>query len=247
MSVGQDTVGNLLLRTMAAADYALIQSQLVRIPLPVKLQLHEAGRQIEHVYFPEDGIVSIVAVTLDGESCEVGLFGLEGMSETATVLGTDHSPYAAYVQSIGVSALRLPTSALNEAFENSRTLRQHLLRYVQAMMIQLSSSIAAAGQTIEQRLARWLLMCHDRVADDEIGLTHEFIGMMLGVRRAGVTVALQGLTRLGLIVNTRGSVVIRDRAGLEALAAGGYGLAEAEYERLIGSPVRRRIPAFQGG
>ena len=94
MSVGQDTVGNLLLRTMAAADYALIQSQLVRIPLPVKLQLHEAGRQIEHVYFPEDGIVSIVAVTLDGESCEVGLFGLEGMSETATVLGTDHSPYA---------------------------------------------------------------------------------------------------------------------------------------------------------
>lgn len=216
--LSQASIGNILLRQMAAEDYALIANHLKRIDFPLRLQLHAAGRKIDHVYFPEDGIVSIVAVTLDGKSCEVGLFGREGMSETATVLGTDHSPHEAYVQAAGTSALRLPSDILNAAFERSTTLRRHLLHYVQAMMIQLSSSIAAANQTIEQRLARWLLMCHDRTDGDEVLLTHEFIGMMLGVRRAGVTEAMATLGTTGLIVGKRGTVVIVDRAGLEAFA-----------------------------
>ena len=121
----------------------------------------------------------------------------------------------------------------------SPTLRLHLLKYVQAMLVQLSSSIAAASQTTEQRLARWLLMCHDRVSEDTIRLTHEFVGMMLGVRRAGVTDAMITLGIEHLIVGKRGEIIIKDRAGLETLAAGSYGLAEAEYKRLIGVKLRR--------
>jgi CRP-like cAMP-binding protein len=246
MSVPQSSTRNILLRAMSPDDYAHLEPHFKRIPLPVRLQLHAAGRAIEHVYFPEDGIVSIVAVTLDGKSCEVGLFGREGMSETATVLGTDHSPHEAYVQSAGMSGLRLSTAVLNDAFEQSTTLRRHLLRYVQAMMIQLSSSIAAAGQTIEQRLGRWLLMCDDRIDGNEVALTQEFMSMMLGVRRPGVTMAIDHLVQHDLIAKRRGIVVIRDRAGLQALADGGYGLAEAEYERLIGKPLSQnaRVPAF---
>jgi CRP-like cAMP-binding protein len=235
----QSEIGNILLHTMSAADFRLLASRLERIDLPVRLQLHAAGRKIDHVYFPEDGIVSIVAVTLDGKQCEVGLFGREGMSETATVLGTDHSPHEAYVQAKGIAALRLPTAVLDQAMANSDSLRLHLLKYVQSMMIQLSSSIAAAGQTIEQRLARWLLMCHDRVEGNQLTLTHEFIGMMLGVRRAGVTEALLAVSKRGLITTARGLITIEDRSGLELLAAGGYGLAEAEYARLLGVALRR--------
>ncbi len=239
MTVSQGKTANSLLQGMRHADYALLEPHLVRMALPRGLQLHAAGSRIDKVYFPEDGIVSIVAVTLDDKQTEVGIFGREGMSETATVLGTDHSPHEAFVQSAGVSALRLSVKALTAAFGESETLRNHLLRYVQTMVIQLSSSIAAAGQTIPQRLARWLLMCHDRVDGDDLGLTHDFIGMMLGVRRAGVTVALHKLEAAALIRTSRGNVAVRDRDGLETLAAGGYGLAESEYVRLIGIPLRR--------
>jgi CRP-like cAMP-binding protein len=241
VSMSQSRTRNILLQAMSGDDYAILEPHFKRIPLPVKLQLHAAGRAIDHVYFPEDGIVSIVAVTLDGKSCEVGLFGREGMSETATVLGTDHSPHEAYVQSAGVSGLRLPTQILTDAFEQSPTLRRHLLRYVQAMMIQLSSSIAAAGQTIEQRLARWLLMCSDRIDGNEVPLTHEFISMMLGVRRPGVTVAIEQLVTNRLVANRRGIIVIEDRAGLQTLADGSYGLAETEYERLVGRPLKKEL------
>ena len=113
-------------------------------------------------------------------------------------------------------------------------------------MIQLSSSIAAAGQTIEQRLARWLMMCHDRLDGDDIPLTHDFMAMMLGVRRAGVTTSLHGLDELGLIHTGRGKVTIVDRTGLESFAAGAYGLAEAEYLRLIGAPLRHGDVAGAG-
>jgi CRP-like cAMP-binding protein len=245
LPVSQASSQNILLKTMSGSDYAYLEPHFVRIPLPVKLQLHAARQAIKYVYFPEGGIISIVAVTLDGKPCEVGLFGREGMSETATVLGTDHSPHEAYVQSAGVSGLRLSTDVLNDAFEKSPTLRRHLLRYVQAMMIQLSSSIAAAGQTIEQRLARWLLMCDDRIDGDEVPLTHDFISMMLGVRRPGVTEALDQLEKQHIVSKRRGIIVIRDRETLEAIAGGGYGLAEAEYERLIGAPLSQ--PVERGG
>ncbi|GGE07113.1 cyclic nucleotide-binding protein [Polymorphobacter glacialis] len=224
---------------MPSADFAALAGHFRRIELPVRLQLHEAGRKIDHVFFPEDGLVSIVAVRLDGASGEVGLFGREGMSETATVLATDYSPHEAYVQIAGTSAIKLPVALLNDVMASSPTLHHYLLHYVQAMMVQLSSTIAASNLSIEQRLARWLLMCHDRVDGDDLRVTHEFLGMMLGVRRAGVTVALGKLAGRGLVTNHRSDIRMLDRSGMEALAAGGYGLAEAEYERLIGCPLDR--------
>lgn len=243
MPISQASAGNTLLRAMPPSDYALLGPHLTRIAMPVRMQLHAAHKAIASVYFPEDGLVSIVAVALDGTHSEVGLFGREGMSETATVLGTDHSPHEAYVQIIGESTLSLPVEVLTDAFEASQTLRRHLLRYVQAMMIQLSSSIAAASLTIPQRLARWLLMSHDRVDGDTVYLTHEFLGMMLNVRRPGVTTALRDLVDGGLIATARGAIQILDRTGLARLAGGGYGLAEREYARLIGAPLSRDIDA----
>lgn len=240
MGILQATTGNFLLSRMASDDYALIERYLSRIELPVRFQLHEAGRTIDEMYFPEAGVVSIVAVTHDGKACEVGLFGREGMSETATVMGTDFSPHEAYVQVAGTSALKLSTAVMNDALIKSSTMRLHLLKYVQAMMVQLSTSIVASGQTIDQRLARWLLMCHDRGDDDLLLLTQEFIGMMLGVRRAGVTDAMAMLRNDGLVTQRRGAITIIDRNGLEQRAEGGYGLAEAEYERLLGVALRRR-------
>nr|WP_295662863.1 Crp/Fnr family transcriptional regulator [Polymorphobacter sp.] len=242
MKIIQSSAGNLLLRNMLPEDFALLAVSLVRIPLPVGLRLHEAHRPITRVYFPEDGLVSIVAVTPAGKQCEVGLFGREGMSETATVLGTDNAPYEAYVQVSGASALSLPVLALTAAFDASPTLRRHLLRYCQAMMIQLSSSVAAAGLTILQRLARWLLMAHDRAPGNDIGLTHEFLSMMLGVRRGGVTIALQALAAARLIETSRSKIAICDRGGLKQLAGDAYGLAESEYLRLIGEPLERDGP-----
>jgi CRP-like cAMP-binding protein len=239
MAHSQLETGNILLNTMLPDDYALLQPHFHRVELPARLQLHEAGRKIDHVYFPEGGVISIVAVALDGKQCEVGLFGREGMSETATVMGTDHSPFEAYVQAVGISAMRLQTKALTDAMAKSSTLRLHLLKYVQAMTIQLSSSIAAAGQTIDQRLARWLLMFHDRVEHDTVPLTHDLIAILLNVRRPGVTEAMHHLSESDLIASSRGKIEIKDRLGLEQLAAGGYGLAEAEYERLVGVPLRR--------
>ena len=240
MDTSQASMRNGLLRAMAPEDFKLLELHLSRVTLPVRFQLHGAGHKIEHVYFPEDGIVSIVALMLDGKQCEVGIFGREGMSETATVLGTDHSPHSAYVQVPGTAAIRLPVAMLNDAFETSRTLRRHLLHYAQAMMIQLSSSIAAAGLTIEQRLARWLLMCHDRIDSDDIQLTHEFVSMMLNVRRSGVTVALLTLEERGLILRARRSIVVSHRDCLETLAGGSYGLAESEYRRLNREPPAPR-------
>jgi len=239
MKITQSSMGNLLLQGLSPQDFSLLAPDLTRIPLPVGLQLHIAHRAITRVYFPEDGLVSIVAVTPGGKQVEVGIFGREGMSETATVLGTDNSPYEAYVQVGGGTALSLSPEALGVAFDASPTLRRHLLRYVQAMMVQLSSSIAAAGLTIPQRLARWLLMAHDRAGGDEIGLTHEFLAMMLNVRRGGVTVALGTLAEAGLIATSRGTIAIRDRARLRDYAGEGYGLAESEYARLIGLPLER--------
>jgi hypothetical protein len=134
---------------------------------------------------------------------------------------------------------------MNDALAKSSTLRLHLLKYVQAMIVQLSTSIVASGQTIDQRLARWLLMCHDRGNDDLLLLTQEFIGMMLGVRRAGVTDAMAMLRNDGLVTQRRGTITVVDRKGLEQRAEGGYGLAEAEYERLLGIPLRRDVHAVR--
>jgi CRP-like cAMP-binding protein len=235
----QSLTKNSLLAAMTAADYALLVPDLIRIPLPLLLQLQNSDTAIDRVYFPEDGIASIIAVNAHGKEVEVGLFGRDGMSSTAAVLGADRSSCHAYMRVAGASGLRLPTSTLRQAMSQSETLRTLLLHYAQTMMTQLATSaVAAASQTIDQRLARLLLMCDDRLGGGGVHLTHESISMLLGTRRAGITVAMRDLKSNNLISGQRSNVIIRDRYALEKLAGDSYGFAEEEYHRLIGTVLR---------
>jgi CRP-like cAMP-binding protein len=235
----QASVRNRLLAALSPADFSRLEPQLEPIPLPVRACLAEPNRSIEHVYFLEQGIASVVASTPQGRRIEVGIIGREGLTGLPVLLGTERSPHACFVQTAG-SGLRIQADALRRALGASSALHQHLLRFVQAFLVQMGQTALANGShVIEERLARWLLMCHDRVDGDRLSTTHEFLSLMLGVRRAGVTVALRVLEERGLIATKRGQVTVLDRAGLEGVAGDSYGLCEAEYERLIGLPVSR--------
>jgi DNA-binding transcriptional regulator YhcF (GntR family) len=178
---------------------------------------------------------SVVAVQAGETRAEVGLIGCEGMSGTSVVLGAQSSPHESYMQVAG-EAQQITTSDLQRAMAASKSLHLTLLRYVQVFMVQTAhSAIANARAKIDERLARWILMAHDRVAGDTLPLTHEFIALMLGVRRAGVTEAVHTLSSKGLIETRRGEIVVRNRKGIERHAGDAYGTPEAEYRRLIGT------------
>jgi CRP-like cAMP-binding protein len=233
------SVCNRLLLSLSAHDFSLLQPQLEPVPLPVRTRLIEPNTPIEHVYFLEQGIASVVAATPQGRRIEVGIIGQEGLAGIPVLLGTDRTPHECFIQMPG-SALRIRADDLRRAVAASASLHQHLLRFVQAITIQTAQTALSNGShTIEERLARWLLMCHDRVDGDDLATTHEFLSLMLGVRRAGVTLALQALEGRGLISTKRGQITVLDRAKLEAVAGDSYGVAEAEYARLIGLPVSR--------
>lgn len=203
------------------------------VDLPQGLYVEHIGAAIDQVVFPVSGILSIVARGPGDQSVEAGLVGCEGMSGHMLALGGDDSVHDMMMQ-IGGAGWRLPADAAREALRDEELLHR-VLRYMQSMLIQVTHSALAYGKAgIEVRLARWLLMCQDRLGRDELDLTHEFLALMLGVRRSGVTVALHKLEGEGLIRSTRGCVVIRDRGGLVARTEGFYGAPERHYERLMG-------------
>ena len=225
---------NQLLRALSVADRLLLKPDLERVELELRLELEGAGQPIRYVYFPESGFVSIVARTETPRAIEVGVIGWEGMTGLSVVLGDDRSANETFVQSAGWG-WRIAAGKLRFALDASLSLRGCLLHYVQAFLCQVSQTALTNGRAqIEERLARWLLMAHDRLEGDELHLTHEFLALMLGIRRPGVTVALHFLEGKGLVRSTRGIVKVVDRAGLEALADGSYGASEAEYVRLFG-------------
>ncbi len=234
---------NRLLGRLDEQDRCLLSPHLERVKLGLRDRLEQRGMPIKFVYFFEEGIGSIVAKMASGRDAEVGILGNEGMTGTTAVLGDELAPHDCFVQLAG-EAMRIPIGTFLDALDQSPTLRRFLLRFVQCLMMQTSyTALSNARQRLESRLARWLLMCEDR-AGAELNITHEFLSIMLGVRRPGVTVAIQVLEGNGLIRATRGKIVIRDREGLIKLADGSYGASEAEYERLIGnSPVRLKAVA----
>jgi CRP-like cAMP-binding protein len=179
------------------------------------------NKRVEHVYFPESGIVSVVA---NGQhTIEIGIIGREGMSGVSLVLGdNEKSPYETYVQIAG-HGQRISASNLRAAIEASGTLHKELLKYANSFLIQTTQTALANGRhKIEERLARWLLMAHDRMDGDEVPLTHEFLGVMIGTSRPGVTIALQELERRGWLTHRRGTVTIIDRDGLVQASNGAY-------------------------
>ena len=224
---------NRLLSILPSDDFDRLRPQLQRVSLDFKQVMEEPNKPIEFVYFLEPGVGSVVAVTGSGERLEVGIFGPEGMSGLAIVQGSDRSPHETFVQVPG-EAIRIGAAALRDALEESGTLRRLLLRYAQAFTIQVAYTALANGRYgIDARLARWLLMCHDRVDGHTFPITHEFLALMLGVRRAGVTTALQSLESQAAIRAARGRIEIRDRDELVRCAGDSYGSPEAEYERLM--------------
>lgn len=228
------TSRNRLLRALAPDDFALLRPHLQTTTTQLRETLIEPGRTIEEVYFPETGFVSI-ATTVGGSYIEVGLCGREGLVGAAELLlGSGTTPHEYFVQMAG-EALRMEAQALCAAVERSPSLRKLLLRYVHTLMIQgAQTAYANAAINLEGRLARWLLMCHDRSDGDELVLTDEFLSMMLGVQRAGITLAIQNLEGAGRIRARRRRIQVLDREKLEALTNGSYGVPEAEYLRLIG-------------
>ena len=179
--------------------------------------------------------MSVLAAGTHNRSAEVGLIGNEGMTGLTVVLGGGRSPNATYVQIEG-RALRISARELRKAMAQSASMHALFLKYAQTFLIQTSQAAAANGRArIDARLARWILMAHDRIGRNSLPLTHRLLAVMLGVRRASVTETVNRLAGEGLIRAARGEIVVLDRRGIEQRAGGYYGIPEAEYRRLIGS------------
>jgi CRP-like cAMP-binding protein len=221
---------NRILTALPGADRDLLGPHLEFVGLDVHQVLEKPGDLISHVYFIESGLVSIVGIAKPNHHIEVGMIGYEGMTGFGVVLGNNRSANELLVQSAG-SALRVSTLALHKIMESSQSLTSTLLNYVHTFMVQRSQTALANGRgRLDERLARWLLMWHDRIRNDEFPITHEVLALMLGVRRAGITIALHEFEGRGLIRSLRGRVRIVDRPGLQRAANGFYGIPEAEYD-----------------
>ena len=239
MTAHQADVRNLLLRKLPEQDFALLAPHLSPCDGPKGRVLFHQNEPVEAAWFMDTGIGSIVAVSPEGLRAESGLFGYEGFAPVAILMGSDRSPYEGLVQLPG-ECHTISAAALQEAIAASASLRDLLLRFAQTLSVQTSyTALSNAVHPIDERLARWILMSHDRIDGDELPLTHEFLSIMLAVRRPSVTTALHVLEGNRFIRSERGCILVRDRAGLEEFAGDGYGAAEAEYERLIG-PFRNR-------
>ena len=236
MSSESHSVRNRILACLPQEDRDSLQPHLERIPLAYQQVLHEANRPIAQVYFLESGLGSVLVPTDDGATIEVAMIGFEGMSGTAVVLGADSAPHRCIVQAPG-EAWRMRSSDLMAAMNRSASLRELLLRHAQAFTIQVAQLAACnARHTLSQRLARWLLVAHDRTGHGELALTHEFLSQMLGVRRAGVTMGVQVLEAAGSIAAQRGRVTVLNRGKLEHVSCRCHGVVKAEYARLLPWP-----------
>jgi CRP-like cAMP-binding protein len=231
-------------RVIAALDTA-DRAELLTITDPVDLRqselLYERNRPIEYVYFPLEGVVSLVAVGEDGDKdiVEVATVGNEGIVGLPAFLGGDQTSLRAFIQIPG-HALRARAEAFKEFAAANPVINQTILRYTQALITQISQSAACNRlHTIEERCARWLLQTHDRVQGDDFPLTQQFLSQMLGTRRAAVNLAARTLQHAGLITYRRGGVTILDRAELENVSCECYGIITSEFERLLGAPTER--------
>jgi CRP-like cAMP-binding protein len=213
---------NRILSRLSREDLALLEPHLEAVDLPVRKPLEKRKRRIEQVYFIESGFASVVANGSSKPSIEVGIIGREGVTGLAVVLGHDRAQHDTFIQLPG-KGLRLSADSLQQAQDRSVSLHRELLRYANAFLMQTTTTALANGRSkIEERLARWLLMAHDRVDGDVLPLTHEFLSLMLGSPRPGVTLAVQALEKEELIDARRAKITILDRKALEKKSNGTY-------------------------
>jgi CRP-like cAMP-binding protein len=225
----------MLLAGLSAADFALLEPDLEVVDLPFRRQLERRDQSVEKVYFIDSGLGSMVMNASPNHMVEVGIIGSEGMTGLAVILGAGTATYETFIQTAGTGR-RISAEKLRLAMEKSSSLRSSLLRYVHVLITQMAyTALANARYKLEERLARWLLMADDRAQGEPVRLTHEFLSIMLGTRRAGVTVALSEFQKLGLVESKRGAIKIIDREALQETANGSYGAPESEYRQLFGA------------
>lgn len=228
------SVNNRLLASLPREEYQQLQPYLEPVSLELKQELYQPNVPIEFVYFPLDGMYSLLSLTSEGDLIEVATVGNEGMVGLPVFLGGRQIPGIAMVQIPG-DALRMRAEDLRTHVTPGTSLYEMLHRYTQALFNLISqSALCNRVHSIEQRCCRWLLLTHDRVGTDIFPLTHEFLSQMLGVRRAGVSEVAAKLQNAGFIAYKYGKITVMDRAGLEATSCECYELIKVEFQRLIG-------------
>ena len=241
-AAGPDGPENRLLAVLPPAAVAELRPHLHAVDLTAGRRLIEPGDRVRQAYFPITGALAVLMLMEDGTPVEVFTVGSEGFVDVSCLLSVDASLYEVLCLT-QVTALQITVPALRAAFRESAPVRDLLLRYAGVALGCTGRSIGCkAAHTVEQRLARWLLMARDRIETEALPLTHELLGHMLGVQRATVTAAAHGLRDRGLIRYHRGQITITDRSGLEGAACEDYRTYVDEYERLLGPGGRPRTP-----
>jgi CRP-like cAMP-binding protein len=234
---------NLLLAALPPADLQRLRPLLQEVHFSLGQTLYESCEELNHIYFPTTSVITLLYTMEDGSTAEMGLVGNDGVVGIALFLGGEATPNRA-VALIAGHAYQMRSSALREEFARGGPLQLVLLRYTQALITQISqTAVCNRLHSVEQRLCRWMLLCHDRVESDALLMTQELIASMLGVRREGVTVAAARLKDAGLIDYSRGHIQILNRAGLEATVCECYGIVKEELDRLS-SPDGRSAPRW---
>ena len=233
MRTSSDPSLNQLLASMPLPEWQRIEPLLEPVNLALGQVLQESGGKMSHVYFPIDAIVSLLYVLESGASAEIAVVGNEGLLGIPLLMGGDTTTSRAVVQSAG-RAYRLRAADMKEEFNRSGPVLHLVLRYTQALITQMSqTAVCNRHHSLDQQLARWLLMSLDRLTNNELVMTQELIANMLGVRREGVTEAALKLQKLGFIRYARGHITVLNHAGLEERVCECYGVVKKEYERLL--------------
>jgi CRP-like cAMP-binding protein len=233
-STSREEEHNRLLRMLSDDDYAAFRRELTAEPLHLDVALIEADVVITDVHFPRSGVCSVIAEAQNDGVMEVGTIGCEGFIGLPVLLGADVMPYRTIVQIEG-RAWRMPAETFRRLLDGRADVQRLFLRFAQYYSDQLAQGVACNRlHTLEERCARWLLMTHDRVPGDEFELKQEYLAVMLGVRRAGVSVAMGVLQSAGILQYARGHILIRDRARLEEASCSCYHITRSAYQRLLG-------------
>ena len=229
----QDRLGNKLLAALPGEEYERILPDLKQTSFSFSENVYESNERLNYAYFPITSVVSLVYTMRDGVSAEMGMVGNEGLIGVALFMGGETGPNRAIVRHAG-GAVRMKASAFREEFMRGASFQQLLLRYTHALLTQISQKAVCNGlHSIEQRLACWLLMTHDRVGSEKLEVTQEFVSNLLGVSREGVSLTTGSLRSKGVIVCKRGFITVLDRAGLEEASCECYRVIKDEYDRLL--------------